>query len=114
MSQSVRGGNYIFVLEKSVGSYDRKKYILTSAGSDTYTIARGADDQSENFSQQVVDQVEALATRIWRELQDYKLDSVNNARYDGTGLALTFIKGSTRKVVELELQGEDETIILYD
>lgn len=73
MVQTVRGNNYIFVLEKSVGGFDRKKFHLNSTGTKSYTITKGADDKSEGYSQKVIDQVEAFATRTWKDLQAYRL-----------------------------------------
>lgn len=114
MSQSVRGGNYVFVLEKSVGGYERRKYLLTSSGSGVYAVAKGAEDRAEGYAQQVVDQVEAYATRTWKDLQAYRVEKVENVRADKTGLRLFFTKGTTIKFVELDFQGEDETLILYE
>jgi hypothetical protein len=105
MSQSVRGGNYIFVLEKSVGGYERRKYLLTSSGNNLYSIAKGAEDKAEGYAQQVVDQIEAYATRTWKDLQAFKLEKVENVRSDKTGLRLFYTKGTTIKFVELDFQG---------
>jgi hypothetical protein len=114
MSRSSRWPIYIFVLERSLGGFLRFKFNIEPDNKGVQTISVGTKDTSLGYSQQVVDQVEALATRIWSELSYYTLEAVANIRADKTGLRLTFKQGSTIKLVELDFENGEETLALYD